>query len=129
LVLCDNIYQDPTGKRALVGLFNRIVASSFPVRHPLLSIYVSVTSLRPKSRLKLEIVRADQEEELIASAEGQAPAEAAASPTTVCDLMFRLQNVRFDKPGAYLIRVSGNDSVLMQRPFDVRQAPGKEEKP
>lgn len=55
LVVCDNIYREPDGKFALVGLFNQLMAHGFPVIHPKLAVFVSLTDIPPNSNCTLEI--------------------------------------------------------------------------
>jgi hypothetical protein len=76
LVVCDNIYTEPGGKTALVGLFNGINTSavSGPIRHPRIAIFASLTGVREGSRGKLEIVHAETDER-VAGAEGPFPYE------------------------------------------------------
>lgn len=116
LVVCDNIYQEPGGKTALVGLFNSITAHSFPVRHPRLAVFASVTGLRKGSTAKLEIVHAENEK-VVVSAHGPFPE--GTDPVTVADLNFIFSNVTFPEEGTYYIRFWGNDHLLMLRPFEV----------
>ncbi|MFH0980489.1 MAG: hypothetical protein V2A79_02990 [Planctomycetota bacterium] len=117
LVVCDSIYQEPGGKVALVGLFNSISARSFPVVHPRLGVFASVTGLREGSHAKLDIVHGETEE-VVVSANGPFPK--GTTPIAVADLHFIFANVRFPEEGTYFIRFWGNDHLLMMRPFQVR---------
>lgn len=119
LVLCDNVYQASNGKQALVGLFNRIVASSFPAVHPRLCAFVSITSVRPNTNCEFDIRHAETDE-LVISLEGPAPSD--FGPTTVWDAVFELQPLTFTQPGKYFARFLGNGHVLVQRPFEVIDA-------
>lgn len=116
LVVCDNIYTEPGGKTALVGLFNGISAHSFPVRHPRLAIFASLTGLREGSQAKIEIVHAETEEVIVAT---HGPFPPDFSPITVVDMHFIFGNVVFQKEGTYYIRFWANDHLLMMRPFEV----------
>jgi len=118
LVLCDNIYHDASGKAALIGLFNGISAARFPTVHPRMAVFVSLTSLRSGMHGKLEIVRSDNDEPIMA-AQGQFPAD--STPTDVLDMQFILNNIRFEEPGTYFVRFSGNGSPLAHRPFQVER--------
>jgi hypothetical protein len=118
LVVCDNIYTEPGGKTALVGLFNSILAHSFPVRHSRMAVFASLTGLRDGSTAKLEIVNGENEA-VIVSAEGQFPGNPSA--LTVVDMNFIFNNVLFPEQGTYFIRFWANDHILIQRPFHVQQ--------
>ena len=117
LVLCDAIYQDSIGgKTALVGLFNNIAAHKFPVVHPRLAVFASVTGLREGSHAKLEIVHGETEQPIVAA---NGPFPKGATPLTVADLNFVFNNVVFPEEGTYWVRFWVNDHPLMQRPFQV----------
>lgn len=123
LVLCDNVYHDRSGKRALIGLFSRIMAANFPATHPQMCVFVSLTEIRPNTRCKLDIVDAETDEPVIAM-EGPLPVE--TSPLDVCEIDFQLRNVVFRHPGTYYIRFWGNDQILAQRPFSIQEIPRQE---
>lgn len=123
LVVCDNIYREPGGKTALVGLFSSIATSQFPAVHPRLAVFLSVTSVRPGMTGRLEIVHGETDVPVI-TATGAFPE--VVSPTTVIDMNFILKNVTFPEPATYFIRFFGNDIILVQRPFEVRQIVKKE---
>jgi uncharacterized protein DUF6941 len=45
VLVCDQIIQDATtGKKTLIGLFDRIFSRAFPAQHPRLSIYAKVVA-------------------------------------------------------------------------------------
>ena len=116
LVVCDNIYSEPGGKTALVGLFTGIVAPKVPVRHPRMAVFASVTGLREGATAKLEIVHAETDRTIVA-AEGPFPK--GHTPLTVVDMNFIFNNVIFPKEGTYYIRFWVNDYPIVMRPFQV----------
>lgn len=116
LIVCDNVYRESSGKTALVGLFSQIAAPKFPAHHPRLCVYACVTDIRPNTKLKLEIVNAETDH-CVVTMEGPPPTE--TTPLTICDMNFDLRNLVFPEPGMYFIRFWGNDSMLLQRPFEV----------
>ena len=118
LVLCDNVYRDSRGKQALIGLFNKITAQKFPATHSKLCAYVAITSIRPDSQCRLEIVDASSDETVCAL---MGPAPPVPTPTAVLELVFELNMVTFQRPGRYYVRFLGNNQPLMERPFDVVQ--------
>lgn len=121
LVVCDNIYTESSGKTALVGLFNRITATKFPAKHPRICVYASVTDIRSDTKFKLDMVHSETEHSVMSLA---GPAPGGATPLTICDMTFELKNLVFPEPGRYYIRFWGNDQLLLQRCFDVSEAPG-----
>ena len=124
LVVCDNIYSEPGGKTALVGLFNGISAHKFPVLHPRMAVFASVTDLRAGSTAKLEIVHAE-DDSVVVAAEGPFPE--GLSPLTVVDMNFIFNNIIFKEEGTYFIRFWANEHLLMMRPFQVSLIKKREE--
>jgi hypothetical protein len=116
LVVCDALYQEPSGKTALVGLFNRLVAAKFPATHPQMCVYASVTDVRAGTKFRLVIEHAEHGTR-VAELAGPPP-EAVANPTTILDLRFILQGLTFPEPGRYYIQFWADDNLLLQRPFD-----------
>lgn len=115
LVVCDNVYTEPGGKAALVGLFNRITFSRFPAKHPRLCVYASATDFRPNTVIKLDVVHSETDH-VVAAVIGSPP---DPNPTTICDFTFSLRGLVFPEPGRYYIRLWGNEHLLLQRPFEV----------
>lgn len=118
LIVCDNIYQEPGGKIALIGLFSNIKTHRFPVKHPRMGIFASVTGVREGSTAKLEIIHAENDR-VIVSAEGPFPKD--ADPVSVVDMHFIFNNIVFPEAGLYYLRFWGNDHLLMMRPFDLQR--------
>jgi hypothetical protein len=117
LVVCDALYQDPSGKSALVGLFNRLVAARFPATHPQMCVFASVTEVRAGTRFRLVVEHAENGTRVAELSAGPPP-ETGVDPTAVLDLRFILQGLTFPEPGRYYIQFWANDHLLLQRPFD-----------
>ncbi len=100
---------------ALVGLFNKVFAATFPAPHFKICVFVSITSLRPRTLCKLDIVNGETDAAIV-SMQGPVPDD---NPLTVCDLVFELRNIVFPEPGTYYIRFWGNEQILMQRAIEV----------
>lgn len=118
LVMCDDIYVDPAGKIALVGLFSDILTNHVPCKHGQIAVYVSVNGLRPGSKGKLEIVHGESEHNPIFVAEGRFPDE--TGPLDVLDMQFIVNNIAFPLAGKYFVRFWGNDNLVGMRPFYIR---------
>jgi hypothetical protein len=118
LVICDNVYTDGGGKKALIGLFNRIRGSDFPHHQRKLAIFVSFTDIRRKTSCRLDIVNAETEKPVLVVEE---PVPDAADPFAIIDIDFVLEGVVFDEPGVYSVRFWGNDEIIVQRPIIVER--------
>ncbi|MBU0716889.1 MAG: hypothetical protein KJ749_01465 [Planctomycetes bacterium] len=116
LLVCDMIIEDKlTGKKTLVGLFDRIQTGRFPCVHPAMTVFVSLTGGRGK--YPCEVICRHQDNETIAfSAKGQV---VLPDPRTVVDLVFRLNGVRFPKPGFYWLHFKVDDVPIMMRPLNI----------
>lgn len=124
LILCDNVYSDSSGKRALVGLFTRLISLSKegPIIQRKLCVMVSVTEVYPGAVFAIDIVNAETDATIIRG-ESQ-PAPPGSDPTVVHDLFFEFHNLVFPKPGHYLVRFLANDQTILQRPLHVVRAGG-----
>jgi len=121
LVVCDAVYESPNGKRALIGLFDRISATQFPAEHPQLSVYVSITGVHRFTRCKLDIVHGETDEPVV-TAEGPMPEQ--AGPVAIWELVFQFERLRFPEEGTYFVRFWGNDQILVQKPVKLGKLRG-----
>ncbi len=72
MVICDSLHRDPaTGKYTLLRLFSVIGASSFPVTHPQLALYVALTDGRGTVPIKIRLIDVDEELEPLFEAESE----------------------------------------------------------
>ncbi len=118
LVVCDAIIEDKlTGKKTLVGLFDRVQTKKIPCVHPAMSVFVSLTGGR--GEYPCEIVCRHTDNETVAfSAKGKV---VLRDPRHVVDLVFRLNGVRFPKPEMYWLHFLVDDVPIMMRPMFVQE--------
>jgi hypothetical protein len=119
LVVCDMHIQDKhTNKKTLVGLFDRLFATSLPCVHPSLSVFVSLTSAR--GQYVCEVVCKHQETGDSAFAvKGQVRFN---DPLQVVEIVFNVQGVRFNHEGTYSLQCLLDDyPVMMRRIIIVRK--------
>ena len=116
LLVCDTIIEDKlTGKKTLIGLFDRIQSGRFPCVHPAMTVFVSLTGSR--GNYPCEVICRHQDNETVSfSAKGQV---SLPDPLTVVDLVFRLNGVRFPKPGTYWLHFKVEDVPIMMRQLTV----------
>ncbi|HVM60572.1 MAG TPA: hypothetical protein VMV72_06860 [Verrucomicrobiae bacterium] len=116
IVICDQIIEDKlTGKRSLIGIFNQIVAQSFPYRHPQLCVYVSLTDGRGQCAARLRVIH-DESSVVVAEVNGQIQFPDAHA---VVELNFGLVGLTFPEPGVYSIEFYCDDALLLERRFHV----------
>jgi len=116
LVLCDQIIREVgTNKLSLIGTFNGIYAASFPINHPSLWVYIAITEGRGTVPCKLRMVSLDNS--VVFDLPGKIE---FGGPTSVGELVFQLQQLRFESPGVYSIEFWAADDLLAARRVNVQ---------
>jgi hypothetical protein len=117
MVICDAIHQDPATKKCtLLGTFSTITARSFPVVHPALAIHVALTDGRGKTRIRLSLVRSEDDQQPLFTQEGTIQ---FADPRVVAEINFGIRNLTIPEPGEYRVQIHGNDELLAERRLQV----------
>ena len=118
LVMCDAIIEDKlTGKKTLVGLFDRVQAAKLPCIHPAVNLYVSLTGGRGEYPCEA-VCRHTDNQTIAFSTKGRVT---LTDPRQVVDLVFRLNGVRFPKPGTYWLHFLVDGVPIMMRPVFVQK--------
>jgi uncharacterized protein DUF6941 len=119
MLTCDYTIRDAaTGKVSLIGIFEAIQASDFPVLHPTLCVYVNMSDLAGQYSLRLEFLRVEDNVALgrgdmtVAFADRMRPAE----------VIFDFRNLAFERAGRYEFRLTANDRYVGSKLFDVVRA-------
>ncbi len=119
LVLCDVIIEDKiTGKKSLIGLFDRIHSRNFPCVHASMALFVSMTSGQGNYDCEV-ICRHVDEKNFAFKMKGRITMK---DPTQVVDIIFRLNGVRFPIPGIYWIHFLVDGIPIMMRPLALEHA-------
>ena len=118
IIVCDSIIDDrKTGKKTLVGVFNRIAAGSFPCVHHSLSVFVSLTNGRGEYEAELRCVKSATEEPIM---EGKGKV-GFKDPRDVVEIGFELRGLKFPEPGLYHLEFLCDGVPIGQRPFTVEE--------
>lgn len=118
LVICDTVLEDKhSGKCSLVGIFNGITASAFPVHINEICVYAALTNGQGTQKLNLRCVLMNTEKEVF-RAEGPITFR---DPNTVVEIVFRLHHVPFFAPGLYAFELSCEGQLLVEKRFNVMQ--------
>jgi len=118
IIVCDSIIDDrKTGKKTLVGVFNRIAAGSFPCVHHSLSVFVSLTDGRGEYEAELRCVNSATEQPIV-EAKGKV---GFRNPNDVVEIGFELRGLKFPEPGLYQFEFLCNGEPIGQRPFIVEE--------
>jgi len=112
LVLCDSVIREAgTGKHSLIGTFNGIFSTSFPCIHPFCSVYIAITEGRGRVPCALRMTSLSSNK-LVFDCPGMIE---FGGPASVGELVFQLQNVKFDEPGVYSVEFWADKELLGSR--------------
>ena len=112
LLVCDQILIDRlTGKTSLIGMFSTIGAPQYPVRHPHLCVFASLTDGRGKTPLEMTIVDSEDARPPIVS--GTATVE-FKDPRAVACLNLHFNGLVFPEPGGYRVQLKCHGELLRE---------------
>jgi hypothetical protein len=116
-VLCDDVRREDNGKFILIGLFETIGASSFPVRHPALYVVNCWSSGVGLFRQNTRIVSPDNSK-LIEDEETQFT---LANLKAKHRIIARFNNIHFQVPGEYAVEVLLDGELKVRYPLIVEK--------
>jgi hypothetical protein len=120
ILICDQIIHEfGTNKKSLIGIFEDIHGTQFPLRYPRIAVYVNLTDAHGPYVLELRLVAAHDGTEI---GRARTPTVTIDSPLRTCEFALQVQNLVFHKPGLYEFQVFANDELLAQKSFHVKQA-------
>jgi hypothetical protein len=107
---CDAVHLDPSsGKHTILGVFSNIKARAFPVVHPHMVWFLTLTDVQTGShrvKLSLGLDPANPVELIHREFESQ-------SPLHRINLINELHNLRFEQPGDYSIVIEVDDEPIL----------------
>lgn len=113
---CDGVHLDPaSGKYYLLGMFSSLRSRQFPVVHPQMVWFISLTDVSVGTHLM----------HLSLTLPGEPPVVQierkfeSKSPLHRIHLVNQLQNLRFDVPGDYNAMIEVDDEPLLVTSFGV----------
>jgi len=115
---CDAVHIDPaSGKHTILGVFSNIKARAFPVTHPHMVWFITLTDVSPgKHRIKLSIGLDPMNPVELIHREFE-----SQSPLHRINLINELHNVRFEQPGDYSIVLEVDDEPILATSLTVSQ--------
>ena len=113
---CDGVHIEPTtGKHYLMGIFSSLRAREFPMMHPQMVWFVSLTDASVgQHQLRLSLGLPGMEPLMSV----ERPFE-SKSPLHRIHLVNQLQNVPFQQPGDYSAAIEVDDEPLLVTSFVV----------
>ena len=116
LILCDEIITEAgTNKKSLIGTFNSIVSSNFPMQHAKICVYAAMTNGQGEMKGELRCVRVDDQQEIFKAA-GNVQ---FADPNQVVEMSFNFRNILFERPGLYTFELMAGEELLLEKRFHV----------
>jgi hypothetical protein len=115
LIVCDAIYKEDGGKRALVGLIDQLRFPEFPFVCPQLTVFGCMTEIMQGTESRVDIVHGESEA-VVAVSTTLPP---GGSLTAVWEFATTFRNVRFPEPGTYFVRLIANGGIVLQRRLNV----------
>lgn len=120
LIVCDQIITDRlTGKQSIIGMFSMIHAPRFPVSHPQLSVFASLTGGRGKVPLIIRIVDANEARKPLVQGQGEVEFQ---NPLAIANLALQFHGLVFPEAGEYRVQLLCRTELLREAKLRVLQA-------
>jgi hypothetical protein len=108
-LIADTVIQDrASGKWSVVGIFDRVLAPSFPTVHPMVAIYLKMADVEGKHRIRVEFK--DAEDRCVGRFEG-VEVDVKEGTQTV-EMGLPTQMLPLTKPGRYQFQLFVNDEYV-----------------
>ncbi len=107
---CDGVHIDPaTGKHTILGVFSNIQARQFPVVHPYMVWFLTLTDVQAgKHKIKLSLGLNPTNPAGLIEREFE-----SQSPLHRINLINELRNLQFEQPGDYHILIEVDDEPIL----------------
>ena len=113
MVVCDGLRRDPyTGKTTIIGTFSTIMGKTFPLVHPVLSVYISLTDGHGDVSCKLILIDVDEERSPIFEASETVNFN---DPRMIAELCVIRGGIIFPEPGEYRLKLIAADEFIIER--------------
>ena len=117
-LLCDGVHIDPTsGKHTILGVFSNIIAKRFPVVHPHMVWFMTLTDVAAGShKMKISMGLDPTNPKLLI----ERPFE-SQGPLVRINLINEIRNLTFERAGEYSILIEIDDEPLLATSLTVAQ--------
>lgn len=116
--MCDGVHLDPaSGKHTILGVFSNIKARAFPVVHPFMIWFITLTDVSPgehRIRISMGLDPTNPVELIYRPFESQ-------SPLHRINLINEIRNLTFERPGEYSILIEVDDEPLLATSLTVSE--------
>jgi len=117
-LIADAVLQDRlTGKWSIIGVFDRVMAPSFPVIHPTVALYLRLSDAQGRYRLRVEFRDAsDRRVGLFEGIEME-----VKDPAQAIEVGLPTHMLPLEKPGKYQFQLYINDEYAASAELSVLQ--------
>jgi hypothetical protein len=109
-ITCDGVHIDPaSGKHTILGVFSNIKARAFPVTHPYMVWFLTLSDVSPgRHRIKLSMGLDPMNPTELINREFE-----SQSPLHRINLINEVRNLSFQQPGDYSILIEIDDETIL----------------
>jgi hypothetical protein len=109
-MMCDGVHIDPSsGKHTILGVFSNIRAHQFPVTHPFMVWFLSVTDCAPGThRVKISIGLDPTDLKALIERNFE-----SSGPLQLINMINEIRNLSFSGPGEYSLLIEVDDEPLL----------------
>ncbi len=117
LLICDGIHTDPyTGRKTLLGLFDRFAASVFPVTIPVCYVFAELTESLEPTTLRLRFATTDPEADPLWESPSSEVSGGLELVLDCVSIEWGVTNLAFPESGEYLVQVvDGYNRIVVER--------------
>lgn len=117
LLICDGIHTDPyTGRKTLLGLFDRFASNVFPITIPVCHVFAELTESREPTALRLRFARTAPEAEPLWESPSTDVSGGSDLLLDCVSIEWGVTNLAFPEPGEYFVQVAdGYNRVVVER--------------
>lgn len=105
--ICDYAFVAEGGKAAIIGIFDKISATTFPTNHPYMAVALKLRD-EPHRTLPIKITVARPNGDKLAELDGAV----ATGDDGSANVNLNLVNLQFQEPGRYLVKVASKGETL-----------------
>jgi hypothetical protein len=119
LMVCDQVvFEHTTQKPYLLGVFTGMTADSFPTGRQKFDVFAALTDGLGDVRITLSVVMLESDEEIYS----RTMVVRFSDPLQVVNLRFRVRQLSFEAPGAYLVSLVVDNTEIAARRIRVHLA-------
>ncbi len=114
--MCDAVHIDPaTGKHTILGVFSNIQAKQFPVTHPLMVWFLTLTDCATgEHEIRISMGRDPTQMQPLIKRTFESP-----HPLQRINLINEIRNLSFPEPGEYSLNIEVDEELILATSMNV----------